>query len=73
MSGKHYQIISLVYRKHICGMLEGCRTLIVLYTLALLGFIFNSKLVFVILSWKNIKCIKGTRNRMTQGNCSSSL
>lgn len=41
------QIISLVYRKHVYGMLEGYRTLIVLYTLALLGFIFNNKLLFM--------------------------
>lgn len=42
-----YQIISLVYRKHVYGMVEGCRTLIVLYTLALLGFIFNDKPLFM--------------------------
>lgn len=45
-----YQIISLVYRKHInqaYRMVEGCRTLIVLYTLALLGFIFNDKPLFM--------------------------
>ena len=35
-----YQIVSLVYRKYICGMLEGWRTLTILHTLVLLGFFF---------------------------------